>query len=398
MIRRNAQETLSRLAKENSVVIITGPRKSGKTVLARATFPDKPYVALDSHIALESAQKDLKKFISSYPDGAIIDDAHRCPELIPYLRDNLMSESGKGLFVALSCIHFDYLREVVPGHGCKMAVMRLLPFSFTELGDLMNKSNLADLMFFGSYPPVCQRQIPPDVWFSEYIMNYIERDLRHVVNVRNLRSFSAFIRSCAAHSGYLLNLSELAYECGITHNTAKAWIEALEASHIIFHFLPHSQTFGRRTVKSPKVYFYDVGLAAFLLGIREPAEISAHSAWPFLFETFVIGELIKTRFNAGLESNLTYWCDSVGNEISVVAERGETLIPIKIWSSPSLSEKDASFLAKWRKLNKQPSLPAGIIYCGSEQTIINGFTIYPWHEIGEFGPLFSGALKAYMRK
>jgi predicted AAA+ superfamily ATPase len=276
--------------------------------------------------------------------------------------------------------------------------LRLLPFSFTELGDLPNKTALVDLLFFGSYPPVCQRQADPEGWFSEYLMNYIERDLRHIINVRNLRSFSAFIRSCAAHSGYLLNLSELAYECDITHNTAKAWIEALESSHIIFQFHPHTQTFGRRTVKSPKIYFYDIGLAAFLLGIREPAGMRAHPAWPFLFETFVISELIKTRFNAGLDSNLTYWCDSVGNEISIVAQRGEALIPIRIKALQSVSEKDTTFLAKWRKLNKQPSLPAGIIYCGPEQAIINGFTVYPWHEIGEFGPLFSGALKAYMRK
>jgi|WetSurMetagenome_2_1015567.scaffolds.fasta_scaffold08363_2 uncharacterized protein len=398
MIQRLANETLLRLAGDNTIVIITGPRKSGKTALARATFPNKPYVSLDSHTSYESARKNPEKFLADYPDGAIIDDAHRCPELITYLRDNIRPESGKGLFVVISPIYFEIFDGFVADSGGKVAVLRLLPFSFTELVSLRGRPSLSELILLGSYPPVCQKQADPETWFSEYIMNLIERDLRHVVNVRNMGAFSSFFRSCAAHSGYLVNHSELAYECGITHNTAKAWIGALKANHIIFQLYPHTQTFGRRTVKSPKLYFYDSGFAAFLLGIRDPAKMMTHPSWPFLFENFIISELLKTRFNAGLASNLYYWCDSVGNEISVVVERGEALIPIRIKSSYFVPEKDAAFLAKWRKLNKQSSLPAGIIYCGQEQMILNGFTVYPWNEIGEFGPRFSGAHKAYMRK
>jgi uncharacterized protein len=398
MIQRIAHETLLRLAGDNSVVIITGPRKSGKTTLARATFPDKPYVSLDSPAAFESARKDPAKFLAGYPDGAIIDDAHRCPELIANIRDNCGQEAGKSLYVIISPIYFDFFNDATQDNERKAPVLRLLPFSFSEVASLRGKSSLSESIFLGSYPAVCQKQADPETWFSEYIMNFIERDLRHIVNVRNMGAFSSFIRACASHLGYLVNHSELAYECGITHNTARAWIEALEANHIIFQLYPHSRTFGRRTVKSPKIYFYDSGLAAFLIGISDPARMMTHPSWQFLYETFVISELAKTRFNAGQVSNLYFWCDSVGNEISVLVERGEALIPIRIKPSYSVPEKDAAFLAKWRKLNHQPTLPAGIIYCGQEQIILNGFTVYPWHEIGEFGPRFSGALKAFSRK
>jgi predicted AAA+ superfamily ATPase len=397
MILRIAQEALARNASKYPLIMLTGPRQSGKTSLARAAFPDKPYISLDSPDTLEFAQNDNKVFISQYPEGAVIDDIHRCPELFAYLRDNLGSNSKKGLFILISAIHFDSLNESAGGPETNYGVLRLLPFSFSELTSIRSILNINELLFSGFYPPVHQQRPNPEAWYSEYMMNYMERDLRHIVNVRNLRSFRTFVRSCAAHSGYLLNLSALADECGITHNTAKAWIAALEASHILFLLQPHPQTFGRRIVKSPKLFFYDVGLAIHLLGIRDPVQISANASWQYLFETFVISELVKTRFNAGLESNLFFWCDSSGNEISVVSERGEALIPINIKPSQSVFDEDVAILAKWRKLNKQSSLPAGLIYCGQEQMRLRGFTIYPWHEIGEFGPLFSGALKAYMR-
>jgi predicted AAA+ superfamily ATPase len=398
MILRIAQEALARNASIYPLIILTGPRQSGKTSLAHIAFPDRPHISLDSPDTLESAQNDTKGFIAQYPEGAVIDDVHRCPELFVYLRDNLGVDSKKGLFILISAIHFDILRERAGGSERNFGVVRLLPFSFSELTNIRPFQNINELFFSGFYPPVHLKHLNPEAWYSEYIMNYMERDLRHIVNVRNLRSFRTFIRSCASHSGYLLNLSALADECGITHNTAKAWVEALESSHILFLLQPHTQAFGRRIVKSPKLYFYDVGLAAYLLGIRDPAQISTHVSWPYLFETFVISELVKTRFNAGLTSNLFFWCDSSGNEISIVAARGEALIPIRIKPSQAVSDEDVAILTKWRNLNKQTSLPAGLIYCGQDQMRLRGFTIYPWHEIGEFGPLFSGALKAYMRK
>ena len=398
MILRIAQETLTRYASTYPLVVLTGPRKSGKTSLARAAFPGKPYISLDSPDQLESAQSNPGLFVALYPDGAVIDDVHRCPELFSWLLADAEAGPKKGRFILISAIHTDMLSDNAPQTTESLGVLRLLPFSYSELANIKPFQDMNELFFSGFYPPVHQKQLNPESWYAEYIMNFIERDLRHIVNVRNLRAFRTFLRSCASHSGYLLNLSALAEECGITHNTAKAWIEALAACHILFLLHPHAQSFGRRIVKSPKIYFYDVGLASNLLGIKDSLQLSGHAAGPYLFETFVVSELIKTRFNAGLNSNLYFWCDSSGNEISIVAERGGALIPIRIKSSPAVSDVDVAILSKWRKLNKQPSLPAGLIYCGQDQMQLKGFTVYPWHEIGEFGPLFSGALKAYMRK
>jgi uncharacterized protein len=397
MIARIAREALLRTASSYPVTIITGPRQSGKTSLVRTAFPDKPYISLDSPVSLEAAQNDPIKFISHFPDGAVIDEAHRCHEICSYIIDSFRTDSRNGLFFLVSPIQFDTFPEnEVATEG--LGGMRLLPLSFMELADIKDILNINKLFFKGFYPSAREKQSNTEMWYAEYIMNYIDRDLRHILNVRSLKAFRQFLRLCAQHSGYILNLSALASGCGITHNTAKAWIAALEASHIIFLLHPHPQTFGRRTFKLPKIYFYDVGLAVYLLGIRTAAQLEGHAAWPMLFETLVISELIKTRFNAGVESNLFYWCDSSGNEISVVAERGDALIPIRIESSQSVSEKDAVFLSKWRRMNKQSSLPACLIYNGHEQVRLNGITAYPWHEIGEFGPLFTGSARAYLRK
>jgi uncharacterized protein len=395
MIARIAQDTLSRFAHSNPVTIIIGPRQSGKTALARVTFPDIPYVSLDSPAAYESAQTNPARFVSNFPDGAIIDETHRCPGLIKYLLNNLTREAGKKPFVLVSPIHPSALQgDICAGN---QGIIKLLPLSFSELA-FNDVPNISEMFINGFYPSVCVWKASPEIWYAEYMMNFIDRDLRHIVNVRNLPAFRSFIKACVQHSGFILNLSAIAAEAGITHNTAKAWVEALEASHVIFQLHPHPETFGRRTFKLPKLYFHDVGLAAYLLGIRNAGQLDGHSLWPKLFETFVIGELIKTRFNAGLESNLFYWCDSSGNEISVVAERGEMLIPIRIIAHGSVSESDSKFLSKWRRINRQPALPACLIYNGSEQVRLNGFTAYPWHEIGEFGPLFSGSQKPHVRK
>jgi uncharacterized protein len=398
MIVRTAQDTLIHFASIFPVIVLTGARQTGKTVMACSTFPDKSYISLDSPEVLESVRSNPGGFLAKYPNGAVIDEAHRCPELFRYLKDHIRPITKTGLFVLISSIEFDFLQNADSKAAENIGQIRLSPFSFAELSTIRIVSDISDLLFYGSYPPVIHRQLNPVAWYSEYIMNYIERDLRHIVNVRNLRSFMSFIRSCAAHCGYLLNLSALADECGITHNTARAWIAALEAGHIVFLLRPHKLTFGRRTVKSAKLFFSDVGLAAYLLGINDPVHMSNHPAWPFLFENFVVSELMKTRFNAGLISNFFFWSDSSNNEVSIIAERGDALIPIQIKSFNTVSDKDTGILIKWRKLNKQPSLPACLIYSGKDQIRINGFTIYPWQEIGEFGPLFSGALKAYMRK
>jgi uncharacterized protein len=394
MILRIAQDTLVRSSQDKSVTFLTGPRQSGKTSLARAAFPDKNYLSLDSPQLLEDAHGDPAFFLSRLPKGGIIDEAQRCPELVQHLIANSESENSNNPFIIISSVHFPFIDTSVD----RIGLVRLLPLSLPELEKVKKNPDISELLFYGFYPAIFNKQLNPSAWYSDYMLNFIERDLRRIVNIRDQLAFSIFIKACAAACGQTLNLSTLADGCGITHNTAKAWVSALEASHIVFLLQPHRQTFGRRTVKSPKLFFYDSGLAASLLGIREPSVLFEHQAAAGLFESFILSEILKARFNAGLSSNLFYWRDSSGNEINVIAERGEALIPFQINASKEASAPDIAMLAKWRKLNKQPTLPASMICCDTEENRINGFIVYPWYEISYIAPLLSGTRRANMHK
>jgi uncharacterized protein len=394
MILRTAQEAVIRAAEENSITLLTGPRQSGKTALTRAAFPDKSYLSLDSPQLLEDAYRNPVFFLQRLPKGGIIDEAQRCPELIKQAIADSESKSAGGPLIIISSLHFPFIDASVN----KIGIIRLLPLSFSELEKVKKSPDINELLFYGFYPSIFHKQLNPSAWHSDYVLNFIERDLRRIVNVRDQHAFSIFIKSCAAVSGQILNLSKLADICGITHNTAKAWVSALEASHIVFLLKPHSQTFGRRTVKSPKLFFYDPGLAASLLGINEPSILFEHEASAGLFESFILSELLKARFNAGLSSNLFYCRDNSGNEIDVIAAWGETLIPFQISSSEQPLSSDIAMLSKWRKLNRQPALPASLIYRGNEEFRTDGFTIYPWKDIGDLAPLISGSRRIQAKK
>jgi hypothetical protein len=398
MINRTAHDTLLRLASEHAVIFITGPRQSGKTSLARSTFPDKLYISLDNAEILDFCYRDIGFFLSKYPDGAIIDAAQRCPELLDFLAAQVPPFQKSCSFIAISSFLSSSFCNFAAVNSTASPILQLLPFTLAELSAIKDNNEIKETLFYGFYPPVFQQKQSPSSWYSDYVLDFIERDLRKLVNVRDLRAFRIFLRSCAAACGHIVNLSKLAAECNISHNTAKAWIDALEAGHIVFLLHPHRRSYGRRIVKSPKLFFYDSGIAISLLGIKDPSLIFEHEAAAGIFESFLIAELIKSRFNSGQTSNLFFWKDSTGNEIDVIAERGDALIPLQIRALRDISSDDVAFISKWRRLNKQPSLPCGIIYLGNEQVAINGITAYPWQEINEVAPLFSGSKRNSMKK
>jgi hypothetical protein len=382
MIKRQAEAVLLDLAKGYPILAITGPRQAGKTTLARSAFPGKRYVSLEDLDEREFATQDPRGFLARFPDGAIVDEAQRCPNLFSYLQTRVDAELRMGLFVLTGSQQFGLMSNLTQTLAGRVGLIQLLPFSLQELQAVNAPiTNLDDVLWRGMYPPIYDRNLAPEKWFANYVMTYIERDVRQVVEVQNLSLFQRFIKMCAARVGQLLNMSSLAIDCGVSHNTIRSWLSVLEAGYVVFLLQPHHQNFGKRLVKTPKLYFYDTGLAAFLLGIRDAEHLSIHSARGALFENFVVSELIKHRYNQGLPSNLYFWRNNTGDEVDVVIEQGEKLLPLEIKSGQTFNADFLTGINKWMKIAGNVALTPQLVYGGSEQMTRNGVEVRSWKQI-----------------
>ncbi len=383
MIPRDIESALRKLLEGFPIVTLTGPRQSGKTTLARAVFASKPYVSLEDPDIRRMAMDDPRGFLARFPDGAALDEVQRAPELLSYLQTRVDADGRMGLFLLTGSQQFGLLSGVTQSLAGRTAFVELLPFSIHELDRVgVRPSSLDEMLFTGGYPPLYDRGIGPRAWLSAYVTAYVERDVRQFLKVLDLEAFQRFVRLCAGRSGQILNLSALATDCGITHNTAKAWISVLEASYILFQLRPHHANFSKRLVKSPKIYFYDTGLLCWLLGIQEPSQLVAHPLRGSIFETLVVSELVKTRFNLGERAALSFWRDSNGNEVDIIADLGLKLMPIEIKSGQTVNRDFFTGLERWQTLAGDLAVAPALIYGGTETYTYRGVNLYGWNETG----------------
>ena len=365
MFQRIISHKLKQLVTQYPVVAITGPRQSGKTTLVKYVFPERPYISLEDPDIREFASTDPRGFLSTYPVGAILDEIQRAPELFSYLQTRVDETGREGLYILTGSFNLGLMEGISQSLAGRVALLNLLPFSLLELAQASQEpETLQDLLFAGLYPRIHDKKISPHEWYANYVSTYLERDVRMVTKVTDLGRFQLFIRMCAARSGQIVNLSALGDDCGITHNTARAWLSVLQAGFIVFLLRPHHKNFNKRLVKRPKLYFYDSGLLCYLLGIDTPQSLAIHTFRGQIFETWVVGELLKGRFNRGLKENIYFWRDNVGHEVDCVIDQGIRLIPLEIKSGATVTRDFFKGLSYWYKISGYPSREGYLIYGG----------------------------------
>lgn len=367
---------------------ITGPRQSGKTTLAKWVFKDKPYVSLENPDEREFAQTDPKRFLARFANGAVLDEVQRCPELLSWLQ-GLVDERGlMGDFVLTGSAQFELMQGITQSLAGRVARVELLGLSAAELLDAKRLAGtLEETLFLGGYPAIFDRPVLPQDWFANYMATYVERDVRQLIAVRDASQFQSFVKMCAARTGQLLNLASLGADCGISAVTAKHWISVLESSYVVMLLKPHHRNFGKRLVKSPKLYFLDVGLAAWLMGIRDAGSLETHAARGALFETWAVSELYKYCLNKGEAPALYFWRDSTGNEVDVIVETATGLKSIELKSGSTFASDWLENLNKWKKLSSESQHTPQLVYGGDESYERDGTQVWSWRECWKAGGL-----------
>lgn len=367
------------------ILTITGPRQSGKTTLSRLLAPELPYLSLEDPDTRAFATEDPRAFLRQVGDGAILDEVQRAPELFSYLQAVVDADRRMGRFILTGSSQFELIGSITQSLAGRASLLHLLPFSYAELQAAGRApTSVNALLHAGFFPPIHDRPVDPTVWLQDYVSTYLERDVRQILNIQDLATFQRFIQLCAGRIGQLLNITSLAADTGITRVTAESWLSVLQASHLVFLVRPWFSNLNKRLVKSPKLYFCDPGLAAWFVGVRTPAHISAHPQRGALFENWIMTELLKAQTNHGLKPTLHFLRDKEGHEIDALIETGpDTFHAVEIKSGETIASDFFSGLDYWRaKLTRQTITP-WLIHGGTALQQREKATVLPWNDLSQ---------------
>jgi len=384
MITRNIAPVLQRLASQYPVITLTGPRQSGKTTLAKALFPGKPYATMEDPDIRRYATDDPRGFLSGYAQGAVFDEIQRVPELTAYLQGMVDVDAHPGQFILTGSHQFELMTQVSQSLAGRTAVLRLLPFTLAEVQRLKGAGQTPDLaqtLLTGFYPRIHDHALDPSQALADYFATYVERDLRHLAAVHDLQRFERFVRLCAGRTGQLLNLNNLGNDAGVSHVTARAWIDLLQTSYIVHLLPPWFTNTGKRLVKAPKLYFYDVGLACWLLGLRTAEQVARDPLWGSLFENFIIMEALKDRLNAGASAEMYFYRDSEGNEVDLLLPVGTKMHAIEIKAGATVNPDYFKGLKTFAA--HHPSAVAGgsVVFGGTQSQNRSDWPVHSWLEL-----------------
>lgn len=382
MITRTLQTKLSQLATKYPFVTITGPRQSGKSTLARMTFPDYRQVSLEDLDNRAFAKEDPRGFIATYPNHTIIDEVQRVPSILSYLQTHTDNEHKTGMYILTGSQNMALTEAVDQSLAGRTAILTLLPFSHREMREAtILPQTINEEIFKGSYPRLFDFDIAPTDYYPNYIRTYVERDVRDLKNVGDLSKFVRLIKLCAGRIGQLLNKTSLATECGVTVPTVDSWLSILETCYIIHFLRPDYRNFSKRLVKSTKLYFYDTGLACSLLEIKSASQLATHYLRGGLFENMVVNEFIKRDLNSGDEPNVSFWHDSSGNEVDLLHSEGDDICAYEIKSGATFSNDHFKGLNYWSKLSGADAAHKTVIYGGDKTLVTSSGRVCAWSEL-----------------
>lgn len=365
MISRIIEEKIKYLATKYPVITLTGTRQCGKSTLLKSAFPKYKYISLEDLDLRTMAKDDPRGFLMNFGSKIIIDEAQYVPELFSYIQTFVDSENKVGMYILSGSHNFLLLQNISQSLAGRTAVLKLAPFSISEMKNAkLLPDNLNEWLFMGGYPRIYDKQIPPTDFYPHYIQTYIDRDIRTIREISNLLQFVRFLKLCAARVGQPLNVSSLANDADISVPTANAWLSLLESSYILFFLKPYHNNFNKRLIKSPKLYFYDTGLVSSLLGLENASQLSTHYLRGDIFENMVVSEIMKKHFFEGKEPQIYFWQDSNKNEVDVLLETGGKLQAIEIKSSATMKSDFFNNLQLFQSISGINKENMSVIYGG----------------------------------
>ena len=362
-IQRDIEVELSVLENQFPVIVITGPRQSGKTTLAMHKYPDLPYFSFENPDIRMAALTDPRAFLNNIPTGAILDEVQHVPDLLSYLQQIADENREKSRFVLTGSNQFLLMNKVTQSLAGRTAILKLLPLRLSEIATAHELST-TELIYKGFYPGVYSRNMNPTATYRNYYATYLERDLRQLLQVKDLSLFQKFVRICAGRIGNLFNASAVANETGVSVATVQSWVSILEASYVILLLQPFYDNPNKRLIKSPKIYFYDTGLASYLLGIENVVQVTRDPLYGALFENMVIIDAIKYRYNKGLDHNMFFYRDSHHFEIDLIYKKANELIPVEIKSAQTFHPDFTKGLHRFKKLFPDTTSNCFLTYAG----------------------------------
>lgn len=377
-IKRQIANSLKELGNYYPIIYLGGPRQAGKTTLLKHIFPDLPYANLEDPELRLLAEEDPRRFLNGFPKGAVLDEAQRVPQLFSYLQV-LVDADRKLQFVLSGSQNFLLMEKITQSLAGRVGILNLYPLSFSELEPSpFAPPDLEQFVWLGGFPGLHEQSVPPEIFFSNYVRTYLERDVRLLKNVGDLTVFNRFLRLCAGRVGQPLNLSTLATDLSLSVNTVKAWLSVLEASYLIFYLPPFYENFNKRIIKTPKFYFFDTGLLCHLLGISTPKQLETHHYFGNIVENAITADLYKKRSHAGKRPVFWFWQDQHGHEVDLLIEEEGMLKAIEIKSSQTFNTRLLSGLAKWMQVSGKTADQNYLIYAGAQEMTLEQGQLLPW--------------------
>lgn len=388
--KRKIMAVLKQRLMQFPVAVLVGPRQSGKTTLLEGLNQQYDYTNLESPDELERLQIDPRGILSRRrKHGLIIDEAQKYPDAFSYIQTITDKNKKKGEFILSGSQNFLLNQQITQSLAGRAALLELLPLTYDEY---LTHKNMQPLdvwtwLFQGGYPRPYQDDIPTRVWMDTYIRTYLERDVRDLLQIKDLNLFQKFLRLCAGRHGQLFNASQVAIDCGISHTTVSHWLSILEASYIVFRLQPYHNNFNKRLTKTPKLYFYDSGLVCYLLGITSPDQLNIHAMRGAIFEGYVISEIKKNIFNKGESNTLYFWRDSNGVEIDCIYENKGKTLAIEVKSTTTIRKDLFKQLQTWQKISNTSANCSCLVYAGDDSDELLGMPIVPWNGISAIDSL-----------